>query len=75
MFNTPKGEYEEPLKRSGYSSISLSFHQSSKSHVKRQCHRNIIWFNPSYSGAVITNVCREVPLTDRFATLTFEQAP
>ena len=75
MFNTPTGEYEEPLKLSGYSSISLSLHQSSKSHVKRQRHRNIIWFHPSYCGAVITNICREVSLTDRFAILTFEQAP
>ena len=29
------------LRRSGYSNTSLSFHQSSTSHVKRQCHRNI----------------------------------
>ena len=26
VFNTAKGEYEEALKRSGYSNISLSFH-------------------------------------------------
>ena len=59
MFNTAKGEYEETLKRSGYSNISLSFHQSSTSHVKRQRHRNIIWFNPPYSRAVITNVAKK----------------
>ena len=34
VFNTAKGEYEEALKRSGYSNISLSVHQSSISHVK-----------------------------------------
>ena len=42
VFNTAKREYEEALKRSGYSNISLSFHQSSTSHVKRQRHRNIV---------------------------------
>ena len=34
VFNTAKGEYEEALKRSGYSNISLSFYQSRTSHVK-----------------------------------------
>ena len=42
VFNTAKGEYKEALKRSGYSNISLSFHQSSTSHVKQQHHHNII---------------------------------
>ena len=59
MFNKAKGEYEEAIKRSGYSNISLSFHQSSPSHVKRQRHCNIIWFNTSYSRAVITNVAKK----------------
>ena len=59
VFNTAKGEYKEALKRSGYSNISLSFHQSSTSHVKRQHHHNIIWFNPSHSCAVITNVAKK----------------
>ena len=58
MLNTAIGEYEEALKRSGHSNISLSFHQSSTSQVKRQCHRNIIWFNPPYSRAIITNVAK-----------------
>ena len=44
-----------PLKHSGYSNISLSFQQSSTSHVKQQRHRNIIWFNLPYGRAVITN--------------------
>ena len=59
MFNTAKGEYEEALKRGGYSNISLSFHQSSTNHVKRHRHRNIIWFNPPYSSAVITNFAKK----------------
>ena len=59
VFNKAKGEYEEALKRSGYSNISLSFHQSRISHVKRQRYRNIIWFNTPYSRAVITNVAKE----------------
>ena len=42
VFNTAKRDYEEALKRSGYSNISLAFHQSSTSHVKRQRHRNIV---------------------------------
>ena len=59
VFNTAKGEYEEALKRSGYSNISLSFHHSSTSHVKQQRHRNIIWFNPPYSRAVITHIAKK----------------
>ena len=59
MLNTAKGEYEEALKRSGYSNISLSFHQSSASHVKGQRHRSIICFNPPYSLPVITNVVKK----------------
>ena len=66
VFNTAKGEYEEALKRGGYSNISLSFHQSSTSHVKRQCHRNIIWFKSHYKR------CKEAPSTNRS---TFEQVP
>ena len=59
VFNTAKGEHEEALKRSDYSNISLSFHQSSTSHVNRQHHRKIIWFNPPYSREVITNVAKK----------------
>ena len=59
MFNTAKGDYEEALKHSGYSNNNLSFYQSSTNHVKRQRHRNIIWFNPPYSRAVITNVAKK----------------
>ena len=59
VFNTAKGEYEEALKRSGYSNISLLFHQSNTSHLKRQRHRNIIWFNPPHSRAVNTNVAKK----------------
>ena len=58
VFNTAKWEYEEAIKRTGYSNISLSFHQSSTSHVKRQRLRNIVWFNQPYSHAVITNVAK-----------------
>ena len=58
VFNTVTGEYEEAPKYSGYSNISLSFHQSSISHVKRRHHRNII-FNPPYSRVVITNVAKK----------------
>ena len=59
MLNTAKGEYEEALNCSGYNNISLSFHQSSTSHVKRQRHRKIIWFKPPYNRAVITNVAKK----------------
>ena len=72
VFNTDKGDYKEPLKRSGYSNIGLWFHQSSTSPVKRQRHRNIIWFNPPNSRAVITNVAKKfLQLIDlRFAPLS-----
>ena len=70
VFNTSKGLYEEALQRSGHSNIRLSFQQSSASHVKRQHHRSIIWFNLPYSRAVITNVAK------KFAVFfTFEQVP
>ena len=59
VFNTSKGEYEEALKRSGYSNISLLFQESSASHLKRQRHRNLIWFNLPYSHVVITNVAKK----------------
>ena len=59
MFNASKGEYEQVLKRSGYSNISLSCQQSGTSHVKRQRHRNIICSYPPYSPAVITNVSKK----------------
>ena len=59
VFNTSKEEYKEALKRSGYSNISLLFQKSNASHVKRQRYRNIIWLNPPYSGAVITNVAKK----------------
>ena len=59
VFNASKGEYEQALKRSGYNNISLSFQQSSASHAKGKPHRNIIWFNPSNSRAVITNVANK----------------
>ena len=59
VFDTSKGHHEEALKLSGYSIISLSFQQSSASHVKRQRNLNIIWFNKPYSRAVITNVAKK----------------
>ena len=58
VFNTAKGEYEEALKRSGYSNISLLFHQSNTSHLKRQRHRNIIWFNPPHRAQSIQTLQR-----------------
>ena len=48
VFNKAKGEYEEALKCSGYSNVSLLFHQSKTSHLKQQRHRNIKWLNPPY---------------------------
>ena len=54
-----KGEYQEALKNSGYSNNSLSFQESSESHVKRQRHCNIIWLNLPYGCAFITNVAKK----------------
>ena len=59
VFNASKGEYEQALKLSGYSNISLSFQQPDASHVKRQRHRNIIWFILPYSRAVITKAAKK----------------
>ena len=59
VFNTSKEQYEKALKRSGYSNFSFSFQQSSASLIKRQCYRNIKWYNPPYSRSVIKNVAKK----------------
>ena len=40
IFNAFKWEYENLLKHSGYSDISLTFEQSSTIHRKHECHCN-----------------------------------
>ena len=59
IFSASKRKYQRALKHSGYNNCIVSFHQSSKSNAKRQRHRNVIWFNTSYSCAVIINAVKK----------------
>ena len=55
IFDRAKPEYEEALKRSGFSE-TLTFTKRDKKQRNRK--RNIIWFNPPYNKAVSTNIAR-----------------
>ena len=54
IFNTTKLEYEDVLKKSGYN-IDLKY-TNNKSEKRKTGKRNVIWFNPTFSKSVLTNV-------------------
>ena len=56
VFNSSKYQYEKVLRDSGYTDFKLQFNKTSNNHTKRNRQRNIIWFNPTFSRAVSTNV-------------------
>ena len=56
IFNTVKVEYEDALKKSGYN-VDLKY-TNNKSEKPKIRKRNIIWFKPSFSKSVSTNVAR-----------------
>ena len=58
-FHKSNGEYENALKQSGYNNINLKFQPLVTFNTKQKCHRNIIWFNPPFSGYVSTNVAKK----------------
>ena len=61
VFNSSEHQYEKALRRSGYTKFKLKFNKTSTNQPKRCRQRNIIWFNPSYSRAVSTNVEKRFP--------------
>ena len=54
----PKGEYEKTLRESGYKNVSLIYTEKKDKKQKRNCSRNIIWFNPPFNKDVSTNVAK-----------------
>ena len=56
VFNNFKVEYENILKQSGYNNIKLKHQPLVTSSTEQKHHRNIIWFNASFSCNVSTNV-------------------
>ena len=51
-----KGEYEKALRESGHKNVSLIYQKDIKQ--KRNCSRNIIWFNPPFNKNVSTSVAK-----------------
>ena len=52
------GEYEKALKESGYKNVSLTYTDKEDIKQKRNCSRNIIWFNPPFNKNVSTNAAK-----------------
>ena len=60
IFNSTKNEYEEALRKNGYSAKLEFKNQQTNTDTRNQNRkRNIIWFNPPYSNAVSTNVAQK----------------
>ena len=57
VFDMSKGEYEKALRESGHKNVSLIYKKDIKQ--KRNCSRNIIWFNPPFNKNVSTNVGKQ----------------
>ena len=58
IFDMSKGEYEIALRESGYKNVSLIYTDKKDIKQKRNCSRNIIWFNPPFNKNVSTNVAK-----------------
>ena len=56
-FNTVKPVYKKALHKSGYKS-SLKYSEEIHQYNSKKRTRNIIWFNPSFSQTVKTNVAK-----------------
>ena len=52
--------YENTLENSEYHSIKQNYTQTRTNKSKHNRNRNIIWFNPSYSQNLITNVAKRL---------------
>ena len=57
VFNSSKVEHEDALKKSGYK-VNLKFTTKTITKPKKNRQRHIIWFNPSFSKRVNTNVTK-----------------
>ena len=57
IFDESKEIYQKALEKSGYWQ-NLKYHSSNENvnNTKRNRTRNIIWFNPSFSGNIKTNL-------------------
>ena len=58
VFDISKGEYEKALRESGYKNASLVYADKKDIKHKRNCSRNIIWFNPPFNKNVSTNIAK-----------------
>ena len=67
VFDMSKGEYEKALRESGHKNVSLIYQKDIKQ--KRNCSRNIIWFNPPFNKNVSLNVAK------RFLSLLDQHFP
>ena len=55
VFNSSKYQYDA-RRDSEYTDLNLKFNKTINNHTKRNRQLNIIWFNPSFSRAVNTNI-------------------
>ena len=58
VLNSFKYQYEKGRRDNGYTDFELKFNKTSNNHTKRNQQHNIIWFNPTFSRAVSTNVAK-----------------
>ena len=61
IFHASKVEYETALKNSWYKNVDFKYNLENKNNNRRNRQRNIIWFNPSFSQTVSTNVAKPFP--------------
>ena len=57
VFEMSKGEHKKALRESRYKNLSLIYTDKKDMKQKRNCSRNIIWFNPTN---VFTNVAKRL---------------
>ena len=58
IFDANRSDYEEALKKCGYSE-KLAYKKEESNDGRRNRRRKIIWFNPPYSRSVETNVAKQ----------------
>ena len=56
VFNSAKPEYEKALKDTGYKNVKLKYRAQEEQRKRNNRNRKVIWFNPSYSKQVSTNI-------------------
>ena len=58
IFHASKIQYETAMKNSEHKNVDFKYNLVYKNNNKRSKQRNIIWFNPPFSLAVLTNVAK-----------------